>query len=536
MKDKGFMKGAAILGFAGIIVKILGAIYRIPVGNMITDEGMGYYQTAYPFYMLMLTVSTVGFPVAIAKLVSERRAVRDYKGAFKVFKVALLGLFLIGLLSSVFVLLRAKPMVESINNPKAYYSLIALVPALFFVPIMSAFRGYFQGTNDMLPTALSQVAEQFFRVFSGLLITYILVNKSVALEVAAGGVSLGGSIGALMGTVVVYLVYLKRKKDIDLELKESIDSNDYEFNKILKDILIIAVPITIGSAITPIMDGIDTKLVMTRLQSINYTEIEANALYGQLKGFAQTLINLPQVFSIAIGMSLVPVIAEARKKGENDKVNSIINSGIRLTLLIGLPSAIGLFVLATPIIKLLYFSNTMETIISTGEILRVLSIGVIFLTLVQTLTSIIQGLGKPMLPVISLLIGAVVKAILTYKLTAIPSINIKGAALSTVVAYLIASVINLVAITKKFKVEMDFKSVIIKPTISSILMGIIVYISYNSFNIILGSNKATLLSVLVGGVSYLIFLVLTKSVTKEDLLLLPKGDKIVRVLEKRKDV
>src|SRR5690606_15250770 len=161
MARNSFLKGAAILGAAGVIVKILGAFYRIPLSNIIKTEGMGYYQTAYPLYVLLLTVSTSGFPVAIAKLVSEKRALGDYKGAFKVFKVAFMSLLIAGLITSLAVFFNAKSIVRFLGNENAYYSLIALVPALFFVPIMSAFRGFFQGRQHMIPTALSQIAEQF---------------------------------------------------------------------------------------------------------------------------------------------------------------------------------------------------------------------------------------------------------------------------------------------------------------------------------------------------------------------------------------
>src|SRR5699024_3484776 len=163
MTKENFLKGAAILGVAGIIVKILGAFYRIPISNIIKTEGMGYYQTAYPLYVLLLTISTSGFPVAIAKLVSEKRAIGNYRGAHKVFKIALSGLFICGILTSLFVFVLAENIVEALGNRNAYYSLIALVPALFFVPIMSAFRGYFQGRQFMTPTAVSQISEQAFR-------------------------------------------------------------------------------------------------------------------------------------------------------------------------------------------------------------------------------------------------------------------------------------------------------------------------------------------------------------------------------------
>ena len=351
-KNNSFIKGAAILGIAGIIVKILGAIYRIPLANIITNEGMGYYQTAYPLYTLLLTISTAGFPVAIAKLVSEKRAIGDYRGGHKVFKTALTGLFIGGLITSLFLLFRAESIVEEIGNKNAYYSLIALTPALLFVPIMSVFRGYFQGNQTMAPTALSQITEQLFRVVGGLTLTYYLLPNGIPM--AAGGASSGGSIGAIAGTIIILFIYFYKRKGIKEELEISINTKEYTVGEIVKDLLVIAIPITLGASIVPIMDYIDLKLVLKRLQTIEYTEAEANALYGNLKGMAQTLINFPQVFSTAIAMSLVPAIAEANAKKKKSELGNIISSGIRVTLLIGLPSALGLFVLARPIIGLLY--------------------------------------------------------------------------------------------------------------------------------------------------------------------------------------
>lgn len=531
-KDNSFIKGAAILGMAGIIVKILGAIYRIPIGNIIKAEGMGYYQTAYPFYVLLLTVSTAGFPVAIAKLVSERRAIGDFRGSFKVFKVALMGLFIGAMLTSLFVLFFAYPIVEHLGNKNAYYALVALVPALFFVPIMSAFRGLFQGRQDMIPTALSQIMEQLFRVFTGLVLTYILLDKG--LPIAAGGASFGGSIGAVVGVLTMYIIYISKKKEFNIEIKNSIYKEDYSTNKIIKDLLIIAIPITIGAAIAPIMDAIDAGLVPRRLQAINYSEAQANEMFGQLKGFAQTLINLPQVFSIAIGMSLVPAISHANAKKKSEDVKKLISSGIRMTLLIGLPSAFGLFVLSKPIIGLLYFNNTVETIASTGEILRYLSFGVIFLTLVQALTAILQGLDKPMIPVINLFIGAIAKIVLSYSLTGLPFINIKGAAISTVVAYAIAASLDIIALIVIFKFKFKYKEIFVKPLFSSICMAVIVSVSFNFLQGVVGDKVSTLLSILVGGISYVVLLLITGTITNEDIELISKNKKIQKIIDKLK--
>ncbi len=527
-KNNNFLKGAAILGIAGAIVKILGAVYRIPLSNIIQSEGMGYYQTAYPFYTLLLTISTAGFPIAIAKLVSERRAIGDYKSAHKVFKVSLIGLLIAGILTSAFLFFGADYIVS--DNPNAYYALIALVPALLFVPIMAAFRGFFQGSQTMTPTALSQIIEQFFRVTSGLFLTYYLLDRGIPM--AAGGASFGGSLGAIAGTLTMGFIYLYKRKPILNEVENSVYKEEYSVKAIIKDLLIIAVPITIGAAIVPVMDAIDVSIVLKRLQFIGYTEAEANGLYGDLKGMAQTLINLPQVFSIAIAMSLVPAIADAQARKRKKDLAKIISSGIRMILLIGLPAAFGLFVLSGPIIELLYYKNPIEVIARVGGYLRTLAPGVIFLTLVQALSAILQGLGKPIIPAINLFIGAGVKVILSYTLTAIPSINIHGAAISTVVAFAIAALLDLIFVIKYSKVRLSFKNIFLKPFLSALGMSIAAIFTYSGLINILGNRFSTIIAIGMGGLVYAILLIITGSITSEDLSLIPKGKKLGNKLDK----
>ena len=273
------------------------------------------------------------------------------------------------------------------------------------------------------------------------------------------------------------------------------------------------------------MDSIDVVVVLKRLQFIGYSEELANALYGNLKGMASTLINFPQVLSVAIAMSLVPAISDANARRDRREIENITSSGIRITLLIGLPAAFGLYVLARPIIALLYFKNDMATIINTGNILSILSFGVIFLTLVQTLSAVLQGLGKPIIPAINLFIGAIFKVILSYTLTAIPEVNIYGAAISTVVAYGAASVLDLYSVKKYAKIKLSVKDIFIKPFISAVGMAIVVFLGYSFLMNIIGGKLATIVAVLVGVIIYGILLIVTGAITSEDLSLLPKGKK-----------
>lgn len=529
MTKDNFLKGAAILGIAGILIKIMGAVYRMPLGNMIGPEGLGYYQTAYPLYVLLLTVSTSGFPVAIAKLVSERRALADYRGAQRIFKIALIGSIIAGVITSVFIVFAAKPLVLMLGNRDAYYALIALSPGLLFVPIMSAFRGYFQGRQNMTPTALSQIVEQLLRVSVGLFLAYYLLDRGI--PAAAGGAMLGGSVGAIASTIAILGIYFMSRKSIKAEIEGGADYELEPVRRIIRRIFSIAIPIMIGASIVPIMDSIDIAIVLGRLQTIGFTEKEANDLLGQLKGFAQTFVNLPQVLSIALAMSLVPAVSGAYARKNFDNIKKITGSGVRVTLLIGLPAALGLFVLATPIVELIFFKNDAETLKNSGDILRILSFSVIFLTLVQSLTAIMQGLGKPFIPVRNLAIGAVVKVILTYILTGVESIGIKGAAFGTVAAYFIAAVLNLLSVRKHTKTQFDLVGVFLKPVASAGFMTLVTWLTYRYVSPLLGGKITTVLAIAVGGLTYGISLLVTGTITSRDFDLLPGGAKMTKVLK-----
>lgn len=531
MSKRNFLKGAAILGISGFIVKILGALYRIPLGNMIGDEGMGYYQTAYPLYNLMIAISTAGIPVAIAKLVSEKRAIKDYYGAHKVFKIALYGIFLGGLLTSCTVFITSKFVVTNvIKNPNSYYALIALSPALLFSPLLAAYRGYFQGMQDMTPTALSQIIEQLFRVSVGLFLAIYLLEKGIPL--AAGGASFGASAGAMIAFILLTAIYFSRLKKIKSEFKEGIKHYTEDTKIIIKKLLHIAIPIAIGASIVPLTALIDVSIVMKRLQTIGFNEIEANELYGQLTGFAQTLINFPQVFSMALAVSLVPAISSANARNNKYLVNTTIVSGVRVILLIGLPAACGLYALSTPIIKLLYFSVPEAVQLSAGKILQYLSFSVIFLTLLQALTAVLQGIGKQTIPVRNLMIGSSLKLVLTYTLCGVPGIGILGAVIGTIVSYFVASILNIIAIIKYTKVKFGFINILIKPAISVIFMTIAVTQSYNFIGSILDNKIATIIAILIGIIVYGISLLITGTLRYNDFELFPKTEKIGMVLKK----
>lgn len=526
-----FVKGAAILGIAGIVVKLLGAVYRIPLIDMISNEGISYYQTAYPIYVLLLTIATTGLPVAIAKMISEKVTLGDHLNADRIFKTTASLMIGFGALSAGLVYFFAEDWVHRINNENAYYALIALVPALFAAPILSALRGFFQGRQNMLPTAVSQIVEQLVRVFAGLSLAHVFLPQG--LPRAAGGASLGGAMGTVVAVLVMLYFYFRRRTETRQEILKSTVDVKLSIRQILRELLYIAVPITLGASIVPLMDSIDASLFPMRLQHAGFSILQANELHGNLKGLAQTVINFPLVFLGAISVSLVPSIAEYNTKRNMEKKENLIHSGLRLSFLISLPCAVGIFVLAHPIMNLLYSKQSAETLMSAGNLLMVSSFQLIFLGVVQSMGAVLMGLGYPGTSAMNMFAGAVAKVILSYVLMGISSINIYGMVLSSLICYVIAAVLDIYFVIRLTKIRLDFTTILIKPFLSALLMGGVVFFVYRGLSFILGGKVSTLVSVLAGVLVYASGLLIFKAVKKEDFTMLPKGERVYQLLEKK---
>ena len=501
-KKSSIGKNAAILGLAGIIVKIFGAIYRIPMTALIKDVGIGYFQSAYPIYEIMLAISTAGLPVAVSTIVSREIAKENYLNSKKTFKVAFWFMAFLGTLLALLLWIFAKPLVNFLGNPGSYYSMLALIPAMVFSPPLAAMRGYYQGLELMTSTAISQIIVQGTRVATGLYLCYLLIPYG--LEASAGGASAGAGIGAFLGVMFMLLVHKKHKREIGDSLNTNKD-NVMNSKGILNELIKIAIPISIGAAILPIMDTIDIRLVMKGLLKAGFSLEEANLRFGWLKGMAQTLISLPQVIGIALGVSMIPVVSKLFTLKKDEQLVKKVSSINRITLFIAFPAMFGLFSLSEPIIRLLYGSTGAEAIEGTARILRIINVN----------TSILQAVGKEKIPVINLVIGGVFKIILTYVLTQRPEVNVYGAAIGTVVSFTITALLDIYYVKKEIGLKMAYKTFI--SVISSALMGGIAYMVWRALNARLSSNIATLVAVMVGAIIYVSILFVTKTVTKRDL-------------------
>lgn len=527
MSKKSYLRGAAILGVGAILAKFLGIFFKIPLARLVGDVGLGLYAYPYPIYNFFLAISVIGLPVAISKMVSERVAVGNYREAHRVFKISLVLLSLIGLFSSLVLFGFSKVIINVLNwHPDTYYALIGISFAPLFVSLMAAFRGYFQGLQRMTPTAVSQIVESIARVVVGLGLTIFLV-KAFGIPQAAGGASFGATAGAMAGSGFLVLVYLNKKRSIYKRIDQSPRSKRESTGRILHRLLRIAIPASIASVVTSLMGIIDTAMVPARLSVAGFNIDQAAALFGQMTQKAQTLVNVPLTLSMALSMSLVPAISEAVALRDREEIKERTEVGIRAILLVALPSAVGLSFLANPIIQLLFGVGE-----KGGDILAILGYSVIFVMLTTTMQSILQGLDRAIVPIKNLLIGAFFKVVINFILVGIPGLNIRGAAIGTIIGYSIAAFLNYKSVQKYTKVRLDIKQTLIKPIVAALAMGVSVLFVYQYSYKIVGNSLATLLAILIGAFIYIIMLLINGGITTQELALIPGGKKLIPLLTK----
>ncbi|MDR3072061.1 MAG: polysaccharide biosynthesis protein [Clostridiales Family XIII bacterium] len=533
--QKTFMAGAMILAVAGVLSKVLGAIFRIPLTNFIGAEGMGYYQAAYPVYTLILIVSQAGFPVAISRLVSERVVVGDYYGAHRVYRVSLTVMAIVGTFFTLLLWFLAEPLtryLEDLNG--AVHAMRAIAPAIFFVTIMSAQLGYFQGLRNMRPSAVIQVVEQLFRVGIGLLLAYLLLSKGK--DYAAAGATFGATAGGIAGFLVVMLIYIafRRTRGFDARLEAShirFQDQQQSVKTILSRLFAITIPITIGASIMPIMYNLDLVIVANRLSAAGWNPEDVRSMYGQLTAMAGSVVNLPFVLTEAMAISIVPTVVAAWKMRDTRFLHRNVTLSIQVTSIIAMPCMIGMMALAKPIMLLLYPTQK-EDAIAAAPSFFILAIGILFLGLNTSLTAVLQGVGRQGVPVRNMFIGALFKALFTFVLTGIPALNIRGAAAGTVIAYLIAAVLNTLAVKKYTRARIEWSKSILRPFISALVMGGLAYLSHKLLLGILGNSLSTLVGVALGGICYVVMLFVTKAVTEEELAGFPKGKTLVKMYRK----
>lgn len=528
-ETKTFIKGAIILSIGGVIAKILSAFFRIPLTHLIKDTGIGYYQMPYPIYTLMIAIAYTGIPSTVSKIVSERLVHKKYKEAHRIFQYTFIVLIFTGVLASLFLFLGADWLIYMQGwVPEAKYSLLGLALSPIFIAIMGAFRGYFQGMQNMFPTATSQIFESFARVIFGLGLAYYFMSSNSGIAVAAGGASFGATAGAIFGTLILLIYYLTKRKKIIEKVHEDNESNqEVEFLPTATRILWIAFPVSVGAAVNSVMNWADSALVVRRLIHAGATQLEATDLFGQI-GKASTFINIPLTFSMALVVGLVPSIAEAIEKRNKKELHDKIEWGTRFAMLLGLPSAAGLGILAQPLMTLIYWEYN-----KGASILALLSISLVFIILGQAYTGVLQGMGKFYIPVVNLLIAVLCKALVNYTLVAGP-LGVNGAAIGSIIGYGVFAILNYIFVKKYSDFKMNLKLVIFKPLLSTLLMAGVTFGVYYLFRNFTGNTISTLTAVACGVIIYALMLLLTGAIAEEDFHMIPQGDKLLWLLKKVK--
>lgn len=531
-KKNSFLKGATILGVAGIIIKIMGAAFKLPLFNLIGAEGSSYYNAPYPIYNWLLVVSTAGIPTAIARMIAEKETMGDTHGIFRIVQAIFKPLMLVSTLIFAVLFFGAEPFSVWLKLPNAAPAFRAIAPALLFVPAMSIFRGFFQGIQRMQGFAITQIVEQTFRVAVGLGLAYLLFNQGVAMS--AAGATFGATAGAVAGFLFSFLMYRYIKnKEYAHQLQRKSDLPQESAWQLVKQVFIISIPITIGASIMPTMNTIDLMVVTRRLTAIGFEN--AGDLYGILTGFAVTIVNFPQILTASLQISLVPAITQLfviykKSNSEEDRLHleTTINAGVKSALIIGIPCAIGLVTLSGPVVMLL-FSKQADAAIIGGNILKILGWDLIFLAVYQATTGILQGLKKQMLPALHLAIGMIFKVALTYILVGMTSININGAAISTVVAFAVASGLNVYAVSKQSYIKMNILKIGIKPLVSGLVMGAFVLLAYPVLESNLGLKLAAVITITLAALIYGFLIIMTKTLSHEEYDMLPGGSKLKKL-------
>ncbi len=558
-KKQSFMSGVLTILIAQLVIKVLGLVYRLVITNIpyFGDEGNGLYSAGYQIYTLLLAVASIGVPNAIAKLVSERIAQGKNREAHDIFKTALILFGMIGFTGSLFLFCGAEWIALKIGNIEVKGIMQVLAPAIFFVSLSAVIRGYFNGMYNMKVTSRSQMLEQLFKsVLTILLVLAVyflsvvnpnriseIFNLSVDTVTAKMAViaNAASTIAAILCTGYLLLYYQKVKKEIWADIQKS--KGEYKKEKrgkIMKTILAVSIPISLASIVAAVNRNIDTFTVMNGLKvalkgmydSAEMITAEATRLYGILSGRVDTLIGLPTALNVAFATALVPAVSESMSKGDEKTAKKRVTFSFRTTLLIALPCAIGMAVLAEPILNLL-FPNVYA--IEAPRLLQISAFTIIFTLINQTIGGALQGLGKVLVPAASMACGALVKLVLNLTLIRIPEIGIYGAAFSSVASSCTVTLIEMFILTRTLKFDNSKRQMIFKPILATIIMGVAAYISYYLISTYLFKNAiATLIAILIAVIVYLLAVLKLKIFDREDYHMLPYGDKIYKFLEKIK--
>ena len=535
-KKQNYLHGAAILAAGVVVLKILGAIYKIPLRNIIGETGYGYFFAAYTIYNFFLTISTAGLPVALSRMISESSTLGRPRQARRTFHVATGTLGVLGLVFTLLMFLLPTEMaVAFVSKATVSRCVFAISPAVLLVCLTSAFRGYIQGNGNMTPTTVGQIVEVLVKVAVGLALAVWFTRMGKSVPESAAGAIFGVSVGSLAVLIYMALNYMKNYRGAAIAACAASDDVPDSVGRTLWQFIRIGVPITLGASVMSLFSLIDTKLINMQLPLVpGIGPALADELYGAYSTM-QTLYNLPAAFITPMSIAVVPAISAAAVRRAREEVGSITESSLRISAVIALPMGAGLAVLAEPIVRILFPDSN-----AAGPLILIyMGAASVFVCIALVTNAILQADGKEALPIISMLVGGVVKIVCNLLLVSRPEINILGAAIGTIVCYAVICVLNCCFITKHMAVRTRYGRAFLPPVLSTLVMAACAWAVYGLAGRILhlgpdGSGLMTLLAlaaaIVVAVVVYVVMVVVTRSVTLADMKLIPKGEKIARLL------
>ena len=512
MKKRGesFISGALILSLGGLFAKILGALYRIPLTNIIGSYGMGLYQLVFPPYILFLTVAQAGVPVALSKLIAENNQLGNVERSRKIFRSAFLFLAALGALCAVLMASLSRVIAASQGNDETATAFLIVAPALLFVPVTNALKAYFQGNMNMVPSGVTTVIEQVVKLAVGLACAIHFmpdVHRAVMGAVFAITVS---EFGSLVIMSVVYLVHRSKNKVGKISVGWA------DAKSIAPSVLALAIPVALGGFAMQMSQVIDSVMVVNLL-----TVPKATELYGLWTGPVNSMLGLPIALSSGVAVSALPSITKALYSGSDEGLQKSFNSAMKLTLVIALPCAFGMIALSRPILQLLYGSLPQEEIYVASVLLSLSGLSIVFLAILQTCVSVCQAVGRPYATVIIVSLSIVVKAAVNLALLPNSQINIYGAAISETLCYLFATVCVIIYLRRKVKLQVDVNACVLKPLASGLLMTLFITIALTLLNNFFKGTFGTLLMIAIAGGIYFAALFLLKVFDRSELAFLP---------------
>jgi stage V sporulation protein B len=520
-----------ILTVSNIIVKIVSAFYIIVLTRLITSEGMGYLNSAYTIYTVMFIVATAGLPITISRMIATSNALGRNHEPEKILKIAMSVYLTISAVVTLLVFFGAKEIADFINNSSAQLAFKVMAPSIIIISGISALKGYFQGFNNMKPTAVTNIIESVVKLLAGVGIAWYLLSKGYGKPIIAAGAIAGVTIGSLICGIYIVIVFLLRKKSVKISSYLSTTASRPS-RVILKEFIFTAAPILLGSLTANISNVIDLIIIMKRLGYSGLAENMANTLYGSYTSMAVTFFNMPTLIISAIATTILPAMAAAYAVKNTKRIKSSVDYALKSTSILAVPMALGMSVMAGPVLNLLFDNDPFGVSVAV-PLLNILGVAVIWLSIGTVSNSMMQAIGKPIIPVYNILIGGAIKFISNFILIGIPSVRILGAPISTNLCYFTIMVLNIFWIKKYTGVMPNIKDIFIKPFFAAAACAATAYGTYFYLGRIVGYKLSTLVGIAFGGIIYLILLLLLKGLTKDEIYLLPLGKKLAKILEKK---